>query len=1130
MKRFYLILFNILSLSLYSQNNINHQFSFKNSLKENNSEKYLIPYVNNSNANFQQDYLKIGGQLQTIYSINNYLDGLQYQIDNGQDFKNYTYNLIYYMPPSSSYNRIQMFGGQEIGLYRLGTTYIFYGSAISDRPSALPAQGNNYTHIGITKNGTTNELKVYINGEFYKSYINSTSAYTVQSDKKFVFFKDNGGEDNTVKVAYINVANYVQDAETIKQIYLSNINGIKSETYYFNRNILSVENSQSLSISSENYISKFDTNCEIKRNSIVLNENGTLNHTADFNFPNQYSYIFKYLSTDQNQPFDILDFSSDNIDRSIKVINRKVYFGGQESPVNLESIQNNTYVNLAITRDDTTKKINIYYNNNLIGEYIDSENRFTIQENTPVKLLTPKSPNLVHYLSYLKYNNQALDKSKIELEFEDICSKNIVNTYSFNSNLTNSSSTNSLKVSSINNEHSSNTFSTIIQNECNTSNTIYNISPNTRLFYKDELGMYYYNYSISMHYNLNNTQKIKLFGLDDSENGIYQEGNTIILKTKNNEEIFTNNSISNESFQLLLVTRNGQDKSIKFYIGKELIGTFIDINDDFEIKDQGEVIFFNNNITTTNRILLNDISVQNRILNIDYINRLTFNLCPIKYKDSYIFDGNFKNVEGENELNVHPAIISENFYTDKNGNCGNLKLYYKINESESIKYNSPNVYGYDNYTIHLNFRLADYSKLNRIITFDGDKNISLENSILKFSDTTTEFNLSSFLTQTYNLLTIVKNGEVISFYINSNYVGNISSNNNFDFPIQQQLSFFGNSEAFIGNLDIYNTSSTIQEILAYNKNICFKNIDRIYPLFLNLTDSSGENTLTVTSYTNQHLDNKFIQDRILNCNVSRTIYYVADNAGLIFNDGLGELYEDYTISMYFRLNPYLGGYARLIDFSDGRSDAGIYRLSNGLNFYPNGDVGSGLLSNSHAEYTLLTLTRNSKTNIITVYINGAKASTYNDSQQLYKVPANGNIIFLKDDIVVRDEQSPTNLAMIRVSNSILSDDEIAKGYTNLCTDIACIQPGNKIGEKKLSNIGISTQKLKYENWPTNVNGGNFVLESKEKGFILPRISNFNSNINIDESVEGMIVYDNDNKCLKLFNGSEWKCITASCVQ
>ena len=1118
-----------MAISSFSQNTTNHEFTFKNTLKEKNSDKYLIPYVNNSNANFQDDYLKNGGLPQTIYSINNYLDGLIYTIDNDQDFTNYTYNLIYQMPPSSSFNRIQMFGNQELGLYRMGTNYIFYGSDITDPPSALPASGNIYVHIGITKNGVTNELQVYINGEFYKTYINSTSAYTVQSDKNFVFFKDNGSEDNTVKVAYINVANYVQGAETIKQIYLNNINGIKSETYYFNNNTISRENSQSLSISSENYNSMFDTNCVINRNTIVLNENEPLNHSSVINNPNHYSYIFKYLSTDQNKPFEILDFSPDNIDRSIKVIDRKLYFGGQETSIILEPIQNNTFANLAITRNDITKKISVYYNDLFIGEYSDSENKFTIQANTPVKLLRPKNANLIHYLSYIKYTNEVLTASQIELEFNEICSRNIVNNYNFSSNLSNTVSTNSLKISSTNNEHSSNTFSTINQEECNTSNTIYNINPNTKLLYKDELGMYYYNYSISMHYNLNNTKKIKLFGVDDSENGIYQEGSAIILKSGINEQNFTHNTISNQTFQLLVVTRNDQDNSMKIYVGKELIGTFIDSENIFEIKNEGELVFFNNN-SSANQILLNEISVQNKILSPEYINGLVYSLCPIIYKDSYSFDGHFKNQNNQNELNVNPAFINDNFYTDQNGKCGNLKSYYKLNEGESLSINKPNEYNYNNYTIHLNFKLDDYSKSNRLITFDNDKNISLENNILKFSDSATEFDLSTLLPQIYNLLTIVKKDETISLYVNSIFLGDISSNNNFIFPIQQKLTFFGNSEASIGNLEIYNTSSTIQEITTYNKNICFKNIDRTYPLFMNLTDSSGENTLSVTSYANQHLDNKFIQDKILNCNVSRTVYYVADNAGLIFNDGLGELYQDYTISMYFRLNPYLGSWARLIDFSDGLADAGIYRLSDALNFYPNGNIGNSLLSNSHEEYTLLTLTRNSQTNIITVYINGVKASTYNDSQQLYKVPENGNILFLKDDIVIPDEQSPTNLALIRVANSILSDDEIAKGYTNLCNDIACVQPANKVGEIKQSNIGISTQKLKNKNWPTNINGGNFVLESKEKGFILPRISNLNANINIRESVEGMVLYDNDNKCLKLFNGTEWKCITASCVQ
>ncbi len=64
-----------------------------------------------------------------------------------------------------------------------------------------------------------------------------------------------------------------------------------------------------------------------------------------------------------------------------------------------------------------------------------------------------------------------------------------------------------------------------------------------------------------------------------------------------------------------------------------------------------------------------------------------------------------------------------------------------------------------------------------------------------------------------------------------------------------------------------------------------------------------------------------------------------------FNDGGGLQYPNsglitgsFTINMFFRFST-LGGWARVIDFSNSTSDAGVYFLGNCLNFYPNGNIG-----------------------------------------------------------------------------------------------------------------------------------------------------------------------------------------------
>ena len=49
----------------------------------------------------------------------------------------------------------------------------------------------------------------------------------------------------------------------------------------------------------------------------------------------------------------------------------------------------------------------------------------------------------------------------------------------------------------------------------------------------------------------------------------------------------------------------------------------------------------------------------------------------------------------------------------------------------------------------------------------------------------------------------------------------------------------------------------------------------------------------------------------------------------------------YSISMLMRFNPMDTGYARLIDFSNSTQDTGIYKLGNGVSFFPVGTFAAG---------------------------------------------------------------------------------------------------------------------------------------------------------------------------------------------
>lgn len=89
----------------------------------------------------------------------------------------------------------------------------------------------------------------------------------------------------------------------------------------------------------------------------------------------------------------------------------------------------------------------------------------------------------------------------------------------------------------------------------------------------------------------------------------------------------------------------------------------------------------------------------------------------------------------------------------------------------------------------------------------------------------------------------------------------------------------------------------------------------------------------------------------------------------------------------------------------------------------------------------------------------------------------------------------------------------------------CIKLGNSNIPDSYSNVGISTKTHNNIKWPHNIPNGFITLNSKEKGFVITRIENINK---IKDPKEGMLIYDINDKCIKLHNGSNWKCIEQKC--
>ncbi len=105
---------------------------------------------------------------------------------------------------------------------------------------------------------------------------------------------------------------------------------------------------------------------------------------------------------------------------------------------------------------------------------------------------------------------------------------------------------------------------------------------------------------------------------------------------------------------------------------------------------------------------------------------------------------------------------------------------------------------------------------------------------------------------------------------------------------------------------------------------------------------------------------------------------------------------------------------------------------------------------------------------------------------------------------------------------------------NDCPDY-CVQPGATAAPDGFTKVGISTMGKQTPGWPQNIPNGWITLESPTKGFVISRVAHVGGTDGIpatDDAIfdpkEGMLVYDIQDACVKLFNGSIWNCIERSC--
>lgn len=92
---------------------------------------------------------------------------------------------------------------------------------------------------------------------------------------------------------------------------------------------------------------------------------------------------------------------------------------------------------------------------------------------------------------------------------------------------------------------------------------------------------------------------------------------------------------------------------------------------------------------------------------------------------------------------------------------------------------------------------------------------------------------------------------------------------------------------------------------------------------------------------------------------------------------------------------------------------------------------------------------------------------------------------------------------------------------------ACYNDPNRSSAGTDSKFGITLLKRAgagRDNWPMARKSAHLVLESNNKGFVVTRMAKSDLN-KIVVPVEGMMVYDTTDKCLKIYSDNEWTCFS-----
>lgn len=221
-------------------------------------------------------------------------------------------------------------------------------------------------------------------------------------------------------------------------------------------------------------------------------------------------------------------------------------------------------------------------------------------------------------------------------------------------------------------------------------------------------------------------------------------------------------------------------------------------------------------------------------------------------------------------------------------------------------------------------------------------------------------------------------------------------------------------------------------------------VSHTYQFYNTLTQSSscGDSLIPVQAAGNCNASTSagvYVMDSLPACALRRPVYHTNLHWGLRYSNASSVIQSTYTIHLYLKNTTWSNAvWARIIDFSNGTTDAGIYFKSSGsspdrcIDFYPSGIVGPCPYFND-STYYLLTFTRDGVTKKIDVYVNNTLFTSYLDASNRYVGTAGVPIHIYRDDQVVPCESGAANFAYLSFTNQYSDQATVDSVYNHICS-------------------------------------------------------------------------------------------------